>query len=310
MKIVFLDAKSIGKDVDFTPFTTLGEFVTYDCTDAALVPERTADADVIISNKTLINEQTIGRADKLKLVCVCATGTNNLDKDYLQKRGIAWRNVAGYSTDSVAQHTFALLFYLLHNLRYYDDYVKSGEYTRSDTFTNTDRPFTELLGKTYGIIGLGAIGKKVAQIAQSFGMKVIYYSTGGKNHNPDYEEVSYENLLRRSDIISIHAPLNEKTEHLIDASSFKLMKNTAILINVGRGPIIVEKDLADAINCGQISAAGLDVLDNEPMLSDNPLRSVKDSGRLIITPHIAWASTEAKKRLMDTVYNQIKEFLE
>ena len=309
MKIVFLDRKTIGDDLDLTKFEDFGQVVMYGFSTPEEVPERVADADVIILNKVPVNERTVGKARNLKLVCVTATGTDNLDKEYLEKRGIAWRNVVGYSTDSVAQHTFAMLFYLYEKLAYYDDYVKSGRYIGDKTFTHFAKVFRELAGKKWGIIGLGAIGKRVAGIAEAFGCEVQYYSTSGKNHCADYREVDFDTLLSTSDVISIHAPLTEETRHLMDREAFRRMKTTAVLINVGRGPIIVEQDLREALEQGEIAAAGLDVLDAEPMRPDHALRDFSDSTRLLITPHIAWASVEARTRLMDRIYGQIREFL-
>lgn len=308
MKIVFLDAKTIGEDIDLSDFDALGEVVKYGFSTAEEARERTKDADVIVLNKVQINEQTIGDAEHLKLVCVTATGTNNLDKEYLDKRGIAWRNVAGYSTESVAQHTFAMLFYLLEKLPYYDNYVKSEKYVNDVSFTHFAKAFHELSGKTYGIIGLGNIGRRVADIAKAFGCHVIYFSTSGRNNQQGYERVSFDELLAQSDIVSIHAPLDKNTMGLMNKEAFAKMKPSAILLNVGRGPIINEADLAEALKNNTIAAAGLDVLSVEPMQPDNPLRKIKDSERLLITPHIAWAGVEARKRLMDIILNQIKDF--
>lgn len=310
MKIVFLDRKTIGDDLDLTKFEDFGQVVMYGFSAPEEVPERVADADVIILNKVPVNEWTVGNARNLKLVCVTATGTDNLDKEYLEKRGIAWRNVAGYSTDSVAQHTFAMLFYLYEKLAYYDDYVKSGKYIGDQSFTHFAKAFRELAHKKWGIIGLGAIGKRVAGIAEAFGCEVQYYSTSGKNHYPGYQEVDFDTLLFTSDVISIHAPLTEATLHLMDREAFRKMKSTAVLINVGRGPIIVEQDLKEALEQGEIAAAGLDVLDAEPMRPDHALKDFSDSTRLLITPHIAWASVEARTRLMDRIYSQIREFID
>lgn len=308
MKIVFLDVKTIGEDIDLSAFDALGEVVKYPFSTPEESLERTKDADVIVLNKVEINEATIGKAERLKLVCVTATGTNNLDKDYLAKKGIEWRNVAGYSTESVAQHTFALLFYLLEKLSYYDEYVKSEKYVGDVTFTHFAHTFHELYGKTWGIVGLGNIGRRVADLATTFGCNAIYYSTSGKNNNADYKRVEFEELLEQSDIISVHAPLDENTRGLFNKKAFEKMKKEAIFINVGRGPIVIEQDLADALNEGQIAAAGLDVLSVEPMGEANPLRQIKDSEKLIITPHIAWASVEARTRLMKIICGQIKEF--
>lgn len=310
MKIVFLDASTLGDDIDYTQFEQMGEVVRYPFTSSEEAPDRVADADVVVVNKVLINEQTISTAGKLKLVCVTATGTNNLDKDYLAQRGIEWRNVAGYSTESVAQHTFAMLFYLLENLRYYDDYVKNGSYVNDRIFTHFARTFRELNGMTWGILGLGAIGRRVADIAGMFGAKVIYYSASGAPAQEGYHQVDFDTLLAESDILSIHAPLNEYTEGLMNASAFHKMKSDAILLNLGRGPIINEADLADALDSGEIKAAGLDVLSVEPMAKDSPLLTVRDKDRLFITPHIAWAAVETRQRLTKIIAGQIREFLE
>ena len=307
MKIVFLDAKSIGEDIDLSGFDALGEVVKYDFTTDEEVPKRAADADIIIVNKVNINEKTIGGAEHVKMVCVTATGTNNLDKEYLESRKIIWHNVAGYSTESVTQHTFAMAFYLLEKLRYYDDYVKDEKYIDDTVFTHFANRFFELSGKTWGIIGLGNIGRRVAGIAKSFGCRVIYYSTSGKNHNKEYEEVDFDTLLAESDILSVHAPLDENTQNLMDKDAFEKMKNMAIFLNLGRGPIVVEADLADALEQGRIAAAGLDVLCIEPMSPDNPLRRIKDSDKLLITPHIGWASVEARTRLMQTILGYCSE---
>lgn len=308
MKIVFLDAKTIGSDIDLSGFDKLGEVVKYGFSTTKEARERTTDADVVILNKVPINEESIGRADKLKLVCVTATGTDNLDKSYLQKRGIAWRNVTGYSTESVAQHTFAMLLYLLEKLRYYDDYVKEERYINDTVFTHFAEGFHELSGLSFGIIGLGNIGRRVARIAEAFGMKVLYASPSGSAPQEGYAQVDLDTLYRTCDIISVHAPLNRHTENLIDAEALRKMKRSCIFLNLGRGPIVNEKDLADALNAGTIAAAGLDVLRTEPMSPDSPLRQIKDSRRLLITPHIAWASIEARTRLMNTILEQVKEF--
>lgn len=310
MKIVFLDAKTIGDDIDLSGFDRFGEVVKYNFSTAKEVPERVENADVIILNKVQINQETIGNAKNLKLVCVTATGTNNLDKKYLEEKGIAWRNVAGYSTDMVAQHTFAMLFYLMEKLSYYDEYVKSEQYVGDKLFTHFANTFHELSGKTWGIIGLGAIGRRVAEIATAFGTHVIYYSTSGKNHNIDYQQVDFDTLLKESDIVSVHAPLNENTESLMDKEAFGKMKPTSIFLNLGRGPIVVEEDLAEALSYNSIGAAGLDVLCVEPMAEDNPLRKIKDSNKILITPHIGWAGVETRTRLMKIIEKQVEEFMD
>lgn len=310
MKLVFLDAKSIGEDIDYSGFSRFGQVEKYDFSSREEARERLRDAEIAILNKVPINEETIGEAKKLQLVCVTATGTDNLDKDYLNKRGIAWRNVAGYSTETVAQHTFALLFYLAEKMRYYDDYVKTEQYVDDTMFTHFDNVFHDISGKTWGIIGMGTIGKRVAELASLFGCRVIYYSTSGKNNQAGYERVDFDTLLQSSDIVSVHAPLNENTRGLMDRNAFSKMKKSCIFLNLGRGPIVVEEDLAAALNNGQIQAAGLDVLAKEPMSPQNPLREIKDSNKLVITPHIAWASVEARTRLMKIIEGQVAEFLE
>ena len=310
MKIVFLDVKTIGEDIDLSKFDELGEVVRYPFSSVEDIPARVTDADVIIVNKVPVNEQTIYTAKNLKLVCVTATGTNNLDKDYLDSRNIAWRNVAGYSTETVAQHTFAMLFYLMENLRYYDEYVMDRKYVNDVLFTHFGRQFHELNGLTWGIIGLGSIGRRVADIAKLFGAKVIYYSASGAAPQEGYDQVDFDTLLSTSDIVSVHAPLNEYTDHLMDDAAFRKMKPSAIFINVGRGPIISEKALADALKEKRLLAAGLDVLSQEPMSDTSPFLDILDSDHLLITPHIGWASVEARTRLMKIIHKQITSFFE
>lgn len=310
MKIVFMDVKTLGEDLNYTAFDSLGDVVKYDFTSVEEMPERIKDATVIITNKALVNEQTIGNATDVKLVCSTGTGTNHIDKEYLKSKGIEWRNVVDYCTDSVAQHTFALLFSLAGKIHFYDSYVKGESYVNDTKFTHFTEHFHEISGKTWGIIGLGNIGRRVADLAKAFGAKVIYYSTTGFNHQPNYDRVDLDTLLSTSDIVSIHAPLTEQTKKLMNKDAFSKMKSNAIFINVGRGAIVDEYALAEALNKNQIAAAGIDVLSIEPMSPDNPLLSIKDSNRLLITPHIAWASVEARTRMLDTVYQQIKEFKE
>jgi len=232
-----------------------------------------------------------------------------IDLKYARSRNITVTNVAGYSTHSVAQHTFALLFYLLESLTYYDQYVKSRKYAGSDIFTHLDRSFWELKGKTWGIIGLGTIGRTTADIARAFGCHVVYYSTSGKNRDDNYVRVELPDLLKTSDIVSIHAPLNTQTHNLIRYDELKLMKKQALLLNLGRGGIINEADLAKALDEGLIAGAGLDVLEKEPIEESNPLLHIKDGSRLIITPHIAWASIEARHTLLKEIILNIEAFL-
>ena len=310
MNIVVLDRDTVGSDVNFDGLNAFGKVTIYGKSDYEEICERIADADIVVTNKCRLNEETLAKADKLKLICLTATGYNNVQTEYTSQKGIAVANVAGYSTNSVVQHTFAMLFYIWEKLAYYDSYVKTGEYTKCPNFCHMDQKFHELEGKTYGIIGLGAIGKGVAKIAEAFGCKVIYYSTSGQNNYSKYEQVSFDELLSRSDIVSVHAPLNERTEGLMNMEAFKKMKPSAVLINAGRGPIVVEDDLVQALEENIIAGAALDVISVEPMEVDCPLMKIKDSKKLLVTPHIAWATVEARQRVVDEVCLNIQAFLD
>ena len=310
MKIVILDAMTLGKDVSLSKFEALGEVDVYETSTMQEAAERLADADVAVVNKVIMNEVSLKNAKNLKLIAVAATGYNNVDLEYAKSHGITVANVKGYSTESVVQHTFALMFYVMEKLSYYDSYVKDGSYGKSPVFTHFDKVFMELSGKTWGIIGLGEIGRGVASVAKAFGCRVIYYSTSGKNNNPEYERVSFDELLAQSDIVSIHASLTPATENLMNYEAFSRMKKSAVLVNVGRGPVINEADLVRALNEGLISGAGLDVICKEPITEDCEFNKITDSSKLIITPHIAWATYEARIRLMDGVYNNIRSFFE
>ena len=310
MKIVILDSMTLGNDIRLEKIKSLGEVVVYESSTSAETAQRTEDADVIIVNKVPMNAETLAKATSLKMIALTATGYNNVDLEYVKQRGIRVANVAGYSTDSVVQHTFALLFYVMEKLSYYDTYVKSGEYCKSPMFTNFDRVFMELSGKTWGILGLGAIGRGVAKVAQAFGCKVVYYSASGKTYDVPYERLEWDEFLGNSDIVSIHAPLNAATENLMNYQAFSKMKKNAILINVGRGPIVNEADLVRALNEDLIGGAGLDVVCREPIPAESPLMQIQDSTKLIVTPHIAWATYEARSRLLDEVYENIQAFFE
>lgn len=311
MKILMLESSAVEEGMDLDRFNNLGELIKYPTSTTEEARQRLAsnDAEVLLVNKIPLNSYTLEGAKSLKLICITATGYNNVDLEYTKQRGITVTNVAGYSTYSVVQHTFAMLFYLLEKLSYYDDFVKSGQYVDYPIFCNFSNVFHELRGMTWGIIGLGNIGKEVAAVAQAFGCNVIYYSTSGNNSDSRYSRVQFDELLEKSDIISIHAPLNENTINLIDSKAFSKMKNSAILINVGRGRIVNEHDLVQALLNNEIAAAGLDVLENEPMRADNPLLAIKDSTKLLITPHMAWGTCEARKRLLDDVYENIVSFM-
>ena len=308
MNIVVLEQNSIGLDIDLTIYKEFGN-VTYYGNTVHEVAERIKDADIVIANKARLNEESMKDAPNVKLICEFATGYDNVDLEYCKKRGIAVANVVDYSTPAVAQHTFAMALYLLERLPYYDNYVKSGIYASQDRFSNFDKPFLELEGKRWGIVGLGNIGKKTAKIAKAFGCEVVYYSVTGKNSNQEYKRVEFDELLETCDFISVHCPLSDLTKNLIDYSAMKKMKKTAILLNVARGPVVNNADLYRALMEGEIYAAGLDVLEKEPITDENPLSKIKDSEKLIITPHMAWASTESRTRLAIEVYKNIKAFL-
>lgn len=311
MKIVILERNSVGVNTSVECYKELGEVVAYSNTvTVEEVAERCADADVVIANKAPINEKSLKDAKNVKLICEFATGFDNCDINYLKGRGIPVCNVRDYSTNMVAQHTFTLALALSQKLFHYDQYVKSGEYSAQDRFSNFDVPFTELAGKTWGIIGMGNIGQKVASIAEAFGCKVIFHSVTGKSTITKYDQVDKETLLKESDILSLHCPLSDLTKDFIDAEALKKMKKTAVLVNVARGPVVNNADLYDALVNNEIMAAGLDVLEKEPLELSNPLSNFKDSDRLIITPHLAWASIESLNRVVEGVYNNIKAFMD
>ena len=309
MKIAVLERNSVGTDIDVTRFEDFGEVTYYRNTVAADTAEKVKDVDIIIANKAPMNEETLKDASNVKLICEFATGFDNIDLEYCKKRGIKVANVKDYSTAAVAQHTFALALYLLEHLPYYDIYVKDGSYGAQDRFSHFDLPFTEFAGKTWGIIGMGNIGRMVAKIATAFGCKVIFYSVTGKSTCTEYEQVSKDELLAQSDILSLHCPLSDLTRNFIDKEALSKMKKSALLINVARGPVVNNADLYEALESGEIAAAGLDVLEKEPIAADNQLGKIRDSNKLIITPHMAWASVEARERLVNEVYKNIEAFL-
>jgi glycerate dehydrogenase len=305
MKIVLLDTLTFG-NIDISGFEQFGHVESYLTSSPDEVGKRITNADVIVTNKVVIDDLLMQQTPSLKLICVAATGMNNIDLASAKKRDIAVKNVAGYSTDSVIQHTFSMLFYILGHSRYYDEYVKSGAYSKSKIFTDVSNPFYELKGKKWGIIGLGSIGRGVAYIAKAFGAEVVYYSTSGKNFAEDFEHVLISELLTICDIISIHAPLNEQTNNLLDYEQLLTCKEGGIVLNLGRGGIINEEAVARLVDEKNIYF-GLDVLSKEPMRENHPLLSVKDNDKLYITPHIAWASVEAREKLIAGVIENIKE---
>lgn len=306
-KIVILDGKTLG-DIKLDKLSEIGEVKYYDTTDISEVKERVREANIVLTNKVVLNRENLSDANNLEFIAEVATGFNNIDVEYAKEKGIGVANVAGYSTNAVVQHTFAVALALLDEVTYYDSYVKSGEYSKSGLFTCLDKPYYEIEGKTWGIIGLGNIGKKVAKIAEAFGAKVVYYSTTGNNSNDEFSRVSFDELLSKSDIISIHAPLNENTLGLLDYDALCKMKNSAILVNMGRGPIVVEEDLARAIDENKIRGAALDVFEVEPININSSLLTMKNKDKIILSPHIAWASVEARERLFNEVIENIIAF--
>lgn len=309
MKLVILERNSAGTDVDVSCFEKFGEVTCYPNTVAANTAERVKDADIILANKAPLNESTLKDAPNVKLICLLATGFDNVDLAYCRSRGIKVTNVINYCTSTVAQHTLLLALALSEKITFYDDYVKSGAYSAQDRFSNFDRTFYDLEGKTWGIIGMGTIGRRVAGLAQAFGCRVIFYSASGKSTCTDYERVEFDTLLQESDILSLHCPLSDRTRGLINKDALSKMKETAILVNVARGPVVDTQALYDALVADQIAGAGLDVLEQEPMAGDNPLAQIKDSTKLIITPHMAWASLESRTHLVEEVVKNIEAFL-
>jgi glycerate dehydrogenase len=309
MNIVFLDSETMGNDISFDKLSLLGNFTSYEYTTREEIVKRLQNNDIAIVNKIIISKEIIDACPQLKLICVAATGTNNIDLDYAAQKGIQVKNVAGYSTYSVVQVTYGLLLALVNKVSYFDNYVKSGAYAQNRFFTHYGRVFNELSGKRVGIIGMGAIGKKSAVVAEAFGAEVIYYSTTGKNNSAPYKRLNLEELLTISDIVCIHAPLNEQTRNLIDAEKLKLMKPSALIINTGRGGIVNEADLAKAIDNGVIMGAGIDVFEREPMDNNNPLLQIKKKEHLLMSPHIGWTSVEARRRLLDGIAGNIENFL-
>lgn len=311
MKIVFLDADTVGKIEAIEQLKQLGTVQLFPFTNEEDVLERIVDADIILTNKVVIGNKHILACQHLKLICITATGMNNVAVDFARKNGIVVKNVKSYAVETVAQHTFATLLHLLHQINYYDRYVKNGSYHKSNIFTHLKKDFYELSGKTIGIIGLGNIGKAVARIAEKgFNMNINYHSVSGKNLVSTYQYLPLDQLLRSSDVVSIHTSLNEQTKNLIDFEKIQLMPHNAIIINMSRGGIIVEKDLVKALNENIIKGACMDVFETEPLPQNHIYTTVKNQESIVLTPHIAWAAAEARQRLMSEVIRQIKEFIE
>ena len=309
-KLSILDAKVIADNETLKVFEQFGEITIWQTTKLDERIEHIGNANIVITNKVLMDKEVMDACPNIKLICLAATGMNLVDLDYANQKGIVVKNVAGYSTDSVAQHTFTMLLYMLSKPAYFDNYIKSGEYAKLDVFCHFGPGFWELKGKRWGIIGLGAIGRKVAEIATAFGCEIVYYSTSGINNTTNYKRVELDELLQTSNIVSIHAPLNDNTRGLISYPELQKMRRDAILINVGRGNIVDETALAKALDEELIFGACLDVLANEPIKTNNSLMQIKNKERLFISPHIAWISKEALSTLLKKTVENIQVFLD
>ncbi|ANE51055.1 D-2-hydroxyacid dehydrogenase [Flavisolibacter tropicus] len=310
MKIVVLDGYTLNPgDLDGSALQSLGDVTIHDRTPADKVLERAQMAEILVTNKTVLNASHIQQLPQLKYIGVLATGYNVVDVEAAKQKSIPVTNVPGYSSASVAQLTFALILELCHHVQKHSDSVREGKWSQSKDFCFWDYPLIELAGKTIGIIGMGDIGSQVADISTAFGMNIIGASRTqkGQTHRTNFRWASIEGLLDQSDIVSLHTPLVAETKGLINRSNLQRMKRSAFLINTSRGPLVMDKDLADALNTGVIAGAGIDVLSMEPPSADNPLLSAKNC---IITPHIAWATKEARTRLMDVAVKNIAAFLE
>lgn len=308
MNLVFLDASTITRqDLDLSPLATFGALTLHDLTPADLVSERLAGAEIVITNKVPITDASLAANPGVKLVISAATGVNQIDLEACKSRGVHVCNVAGYSTDSVAQHTFALLLNLVTAVNRYAA-ACSKDWPASPFFSRLDHPITELAGRTLGIVGLGTIGRAVARIGEAFGMKVVAFSRDHSAPDSDIPRLSGEAFFRTCDVISLHCPLTPQTQHFINRETLGLMKPSALLLNTGRGPLIDEAALAEALRARTIGGAGLDVLSIEPPPSDHVLFA-NDLPNLLITPHTAWSSLEARQRLLDGIVANIRGFL-
>ncbi|WP_163563788.1 D-2-hydroxyacid dehydrogenase [Helicobacter suis] len=306
---VVLEALSLGRKNKLDALAEFVELISYPGTSQDLVLERCKDAEIVILNKVSLDGQTLKSLPKLKCICITATGTNMIDHAVAKELGIQIKNVAGYSTHSVTMHTFALALSLLSNMAYYDHYCKSGEYCKSEIFTHFNKDLISLENRQWGIIGLGAIGKNVARIAKSFGAHVSYTSTSGRNSDNTYPQKPLETLLQESDVISIHAPLNDQTHNLIRTKELKLLKERAILINVGRGGIVNEEEVAKALQEQNFYYA-TDVLEKEPMVANHPFLDKSIQSKLLLTPHIAWGYGDSIKKLIVATIENVKEYLQ
>lgn len=306
MKIVLLDAATLGEDLDLSPLNKYGEVVSYPATDPCKVEERLSDADVVIVNKVKLNENTLGENTSLKLICIAATGFDNVDLEYMKKKGIGVCNVVGYSTDSVAQLTLSMVLSLATHLPEYNDSVRCGEYSRGNVANKLTPVYHEIAGKTWGVVGLGNIGKRVAAVAEALGCRVI---ANKKTPVSDYNCVDIDTLCREADIITVHTPLNDGTRGMINEERVAMMKKDAIFVNVARGAVCDEKALCEAVKEGRIGAIGVDVYTAEPFREDSPYYEIKEYPNVCLTPHMAWGSYEARNRCLCDIIKSIDAFI-
>lgn len=307
MKIVFLDEYTLG-GADLTAIRALGDYVGYEKTKPEEVVARAEGAEVLIVNKVIIGEQEMAQLPDLRLICVAATGVNNIDLEAAKRRGISVRNAVGYSTHTVAEATLGSVLALQRQVVYYDCYVKSGAYSASGEWVNFDRPTHRLWGKNWGVVGMGNIGREVARLAEAFGCKVAYSSTSGVARNEAYPQMALNELLAWADVVSVHCPLNETTRGMIDTEEIALMKPTALIVNVARGGIVVEEAVRRALNEGKLAGAAFDVYPSEPMPADSPLLHIKDSDKLLLSPHNAWSAVESIENLVECIATNIKNY--
>ncbi len=307
MKIVITDAKTIADDVSFfEPLKELGELVLYQLTKPEDMAMRIGDADIVLCNKTSIGKEILDKCQNLKYIGLFATGYNNIDIEYARERDITVCNAGSYSTDAVAQHTFALILNHYNKIKDYDSFVKDGGWTRAEVFSPFIYKMNELTGKTIGIVGYGSIGKKVSHIARAFGMQVLAYNRSEKQ-DEGVTFVDFETLVSQSDIISVHCPLNNESEKMFNYEIFSKFKRNNLFINTARGGIMDERDLAQALREGIVNAAAVDALTVEPMEQGNPLL---DAPNITITPHVAWAPVETRERLLEIVCDNIASYME
>ncbi len=306
MKIAILDAKTLGADLDLTAAGRFGELKIYETSTEDEVRERTLDADIVIVNKIKMNGSTLAEAKRLKLICVAATGFDNVDTDYCRARGIRVANVPAYSASSVAQVTVSMACYLMTHLGEYRNFVHSGDYAKSDSANRLTPVYHEMAGLTWGIIGFGNIGSAVGRIAEAFGCRVL---VNKRTPISEYECTDLEALMRESDIISLHCPLNAATRGMIGTHELSLMKSSAIIINAARGAVWDERAVADAVLSGKIGGIGCDVFTAEPYREGHPFERLTNLENVILTPHMAWGSYEARCRCFGVILSNIEAFL-